>query len=165
MGSQPPDGGLRWGGHLFGAPIRASDAPSNCRSTTVDATLAESDSVVEVDRSSRVGESVASSSDLLERRVLEAPSVYRTDVTRLLADEEVSWTFRDQLDDPNLVLSTSYIGHDRRRTGPGARLSRRTFRPRRSLLRIEVAVLVVAVLLGTLGVVRLLQAGQQPTGR
>ena len=50
------------------------------------------------------------------------------------------------LNDPNLVLSSDYIGSDRRATTVTARVRRATFRQRRSLLRLELLVLVVVAL-------------------
>jgi hypothetical protein len=49
------------------------------------------------------------------------------------------------LDDPSLVLSDGYIGSDRRTVGLWAGLRRATFSQRRSLLRLEGVVLVLAV--------------------
>jgi hypothetical protein len=50
------------------------------------------------------------------------------------------------LDAPHLVLSDGYLGPDRRRRGPWARILRTTFPPRRAVLSVEV--LLVAVVLG-----------------
>jgi hypothetical protein len=47
------------------------------------------------------------------------------------------------LDDPDLVLSPGYIGTDRRDRRRWARVRRATFSPRRSLLRLELAVVAV----------------------
>ncbi|HEY5110583.1 MAG TPA: hypothetical protein VII96_13330 [Acidimicrobiales bacterium] len=54
------------------------------------------------------------------------------------------------LDDPRLVLSEAYVGLDRRRTGTSRALSRITYVPRRSLLRLDVLIVlaVVSVVLG-----------------
>ena len=52
------------------------------------------------------------------------------------------------LDHPNLVLSDGYVGPDRRRTGLRARVARATFGPRRSLLRMELLVVLAVVVLG-----------------
>jgi hypothetical protein len=51
------------------------------------------------------------------------------------------------LDDPDLVLSADYIGTDRRQRDRWARIRRATFTQRRSLLRLEVVVAVVAVVI------------------
>ena len=48
------------------------------------------------------------------------------------------------LEDPNLVLSPGYIGHDRRASGLKARVLRATYSQRRSLLRLEFVVAAVA---------------------
>lgn len=87
------------------------------------ATLPDSDSAIRVDR---VNEVEPSAADALET------------------------AFRRQLDDPTLVVSDDYVGHDRRRSGLLPRLSRGTFGARRSLLRFEVAALIVVVLSGTI---------------
>ena len=62
-----------------------------------------------------------------------------------------------ELDDPGLVLSTGYIGPDRRASGPLARLYRATFGARRSLLKLEVA--VVAVVAGLVAASIMLASG------
>ncbi len=55
------------------------------------------------------------------------------------------------LEAPRLVLSDGYVGPDRRRRGPLARLARATFTPRRSVLRLEllVATAIVGVVAAT----------------
>ncbi len=63
---------------------------------------------------------------------------------------ELETAFRRQLDDPALVLSSDYVGRDRRRTGFLPRLSRTMFGTRRALLRFEVTLLIVVALSGTI---------------
>jgi len=65
------------------------------------------------------------------------------------------------LDDPNLVLSSGYVGTDRRGLGLWARLRRATFAPRRSILRVELAVMALAV---AVTVASVLLAGSDSTG-
>ena len=65
------------------------------------------------------------------------------------ADEALSSAFRAEIDDPELVLSPAYIGHDRRATGLRAQLARATFKQRRSLLSLEFLVVAVVVALAT----------------
>ena len=96
----------------------------------MDATLTEGDSSVAVEQPT------ASSWDLLRESA---------DPGRTRTEAALQSAFRDELDDPGLVLSPQYIGSDRRRTGLGARLIRATFGTRRSLLRFEVLVVAVAV--------------------
>ncbi len=69
------------------------------------------------------------------------------------------------LDDPSLVLSEGYIGPDRRGAGLRDRLGRITYPSRRSLLRLEAAVmaLVAVVVTGTLIVVRSDHPTSNPT--
>jgi hypothetical protein len=71
----------------------------------------------------------------------DAPVVEEPLPSELLAD----------LDDESLVLSTDYIGSDRRARGLWGRLKRATFAQRRSLLRLEglVAALVVIVVVAS----------------
>jgi hypothetical protein len=125
----------------------------------MDTTLSESDSAVGVDRSEGVDRPAALSSDLRVAHGIELESDLRTEVTRLLVDDDLTAIFRDQLDDPGLVLSTGYIGHDRRRSGLFGRLSRSTFEARRALLRVEVALVVLVVVAGTVGVLLLASGG------
>ena len=63
------------------------------------------------------------------------------------ADEQLQAAFRTELEDPELVVSPGYIGHDRRAPGWRARLARTTFHQRRSLLSLEFVVAAVVVLL------------------
>lgn len=63
------------------------------------------------------------------------------------ADVALSSAFRAEIDDPELVLSPDYIGHDRRATGMRAWLARATFKQRRSLLSLEFLVLAVVAAL------------------
>jgi hypothetical protein len=62
-------------------------------------------------------------------------------------DDALSSAFRAEIDDPELVLSPAYIGHDRRATGLRAWLARATFKQRRSLLSLEFLVVAVVVAL------------------
>ncbi len=71
-------------------------------------------------------------------------------------EEELRAAFRTELEDPELVLSPGYIGHDRRAAGWRARLARATFHQRRSLLSLE---FVVAAVVLVLIVVTVLQVG------
>jgi hypothetical protein len=63
------------------------------------------------------------------------------------ADDAIRSAFRDELDDPGLVLSPGYIGPDRRTPGLRARIARATFRQRHSLFSLEFAVAAVVVTL------------------
>ncbi len=71
-------------------------------------------------------------------------------------EEELEAAFRTELDDPELVVSPGYIGHERRAPGWRARLARATFHQRRSLLTLEFAVAAIVLLLI---VVTVLQVG------
>ncbi len=58
----------------------------------------------------------------------------------------------NELDDPHLVISDGYIGSDRRRSGLRAVLARTSYPPRRGLMRIEIAiVLLVAAMVAGAG--------------
>ena len=76
-------------------------------------------------------------------------------------DEALRSAFQAQLDDPALVLSPDYIGADRRRRGLRARVARATFRPRRSLLRMEVLVVAVVAVMVAAALVTVGQAGRK----
>jgi hypothetical protein len=75
--------------------------------------------------------------------------------------EDLDPDLLDDLDDPNLVLSPGYVGPDRRGLGLGARLRRATFAPRRSVLRVELAVVALAV---AVTVASVLLVGSSSTG-
>ena len=62
-------------------------------------------------------------------------------------EEELHSAFRDELDDPGLVLSPDYIGPDRRTPGLRAWVARATFRQRRSVFSLEFAVVGIVVVL------------------
>ena len=112
----------------------------------MDSTLTEGDSSVAVEQPT------ASSWDLLRESA---------DPGRTRTEAALQSAFRDELDDPGLVLSPQYIGSDRRRTGLGARLIRATFGTRRSLLRFEVLVVAVVAMVATASVL-LVGSGGSP---
>src|ERR1700722_4976768 len=97
----------------------------------MDSTVTEGVAVDRVDRSA-----VSAWDSLLSKaadpRLAEALDPGRTD-----EDEALRSAFRDELDDPGLVLSHQYIGPDRRSTGLRAWLYRSTFGARRSVLKLE----------------------------
>jgi hypothetical protein len=108
----------------------------------MDSTLTESAPAEPVDLST------ASSWDLLLKKSADPRLVPSLDPHRNGEEEALSSAFRHELDEPGLVLSDRYIGPDRRASGPLARLYRTTFGARRSLLKLEIAVVaIVAVLL------------------
>ncbi len=113
----------------------------------MDSTLTEGDSSVAVEQPT------ASSWDLLRESA---------DPGRTRTEAALQSAFRDELDDPRLVLSPQYIGSDRRRTGLGARLIRATFGTRRSLLRFEVLVVAVVAMVTTASVL-LVGSGGSPS--
>jgi hypothetical protein len=118
------------------------------------ASLTQPDPALGVDQSSEVELSTG-----IELPELELPEVALPDGTDLADGTELESTFRRQLEDPALVLSADYVGHDRRRSGLIGRLARNTFGTRRSLLRLEVAALVVVVLSGTIAVLLVAPGG------
>jgi hypothetical protein len=77
-------------------------------------------------------------------------------------DEALHSAFQDELDDPGLVLSPGYIGPDRRTSGLRARLSRATFRQRRSVLSLEFVVVAVVVTLVIASVLLVDPGGRPP---
>ena len=109
----------------------------------MDSTLTESGSA------GAVGRSTTSAWDALLQQAADPRLAQGLDAGRTGDDEALRTAFRDQLDDPGLVLSTGYIGPDRRASGPLARLYRATFGARRSLLKLEVAVVAAVAALVT----------------
>ncbi|MGA3146229.1 MAG: hypothetical protein ABSF33_02000 [Acidimicrobiales bacterium] len=107
----------------------------------MDSTLTESDSAGAVDQST------TSAWDALLKQSADPRLAEGLDDGRTGDEEALRSAFRDELDDPGLVLSTGYIGPDRRASGPLARLHRVTFGARRSLLQLEVAVVAVVAAL------------------
>jgi hypothetical protein len=92
---------------------------------------------------------------------IDAPVVPEAPVT----EREVPVELLSDLDDPSLVLSEGYIGPDRRATGLRARLGRTTYPSRRTLLRLEAAIVALAVVVvaGTMVLVRSDPSGPTPT--
>ena len=90
-----------------------------------------------------------------------APAVPEVPVT----ETEVPDGLLADLDDPSLVLSEGYIGPDRRGAGLRDRLGRVTYPSRRSLLRLEAAVmaLVAVVVAGTFIALRSDRPASNPT--
>ncbi len=111
----------------------------------MDSTVTEG---VAADRAGRVDPSTVTVWDSLLSKAADPRLAEALDPGRTDEDEALGSAFRDELDDPGLVLSNQYIGPDRRASGLRARLYRATFGARRSVLQLEVAVVaVVAVLI------------------
>jgi hypothetical protein len=76
-----------------------------------------------------------------------------TPVDDLLIEHPLPGELLADLDDPDLVLTPGYIGTERRDRGRWARVRRATFTQRRSLLRLELAVVAVVAVLVVASVV------------
>ncbi|MGD0394174.1 MAG: hypothetical protein ABSC41_16215 [Acidimicrobiales bacterium] len=107
----------------------------------MDSTLTESGSA------GAVTQSTTSAWDALLQQSADPRLAENLDGGRTGDDEALRSAFRHELDDPGLVLSTGYVGPDRRASGLLARLYRATFGARRSLLKLEMAVVAVVAAL------------------
>ena len=122
----------------------------------MDSTLTESG------RAGPVDQSTATAWELLLQKSADPRPAETLDPRRAGEEEALSSAFRDELDEPGLVLSDRYIGPDRRASGLLARLYRSTFGARRSLLKLEIAVLAVVAILVTATILLTAGGGSAP---